>query len=70
MEKVNIFLKRYWTYLIGALIGVVGGYLYWYFIGCASGTCPIKSSPTAMMAWGAVMGGLVLELIFGKDKKK
>ena len=38
-------LKRHWPTLLGAALGALGGYLYWYFVGCADGTCPITSSP-------------------------
>ena len=50
-------LKRHWPTLLGAALGALGGYLYWYFVGCADGTCPITSSPLNSTLWGAVMGG-------------
>lgn len=28
-------LKRHWPTLLGAALGALGGYLYWYFVGCA-----------------------------------
>ena len=31
----------YTSTLLGAALGALGGYLYWYFVGCADGTCPI-----------------------------
>ena len=48
-------LKRHWPTLLGAALGALGGYLYWYFVGCADGTCPITSSPLNSTLWGAVM---------------
>ena len=30
--------------VIGVIFGAIGGYLYYYFVGCASGTCGITSS--------------------------
>ncbi|QZE14835.1 hypothetical protein K4L44_02950 [Halosquirtibacter laminarini] len=53
------FFKKYLTTLIGILIGMLGGYLYWRFIGCKSGTCPITSNPIHSTLYGALMGGLV-----------
>ncbi|NDV94636.1 hypothetical protein D0T84_06830 [Dysgonomonas sp. 521] len=61
-------LKKNWTYPVGALAGGTGGYLYWFYIGCASGTCPITASPTMSVIWGAVMGSLIFSL-FKKEKK-
>jgi hypothetical protein len=50
----------------GALLGAVGGYAYWYYIGCMSGSCAITSSPINSSLYGAVMGGLLLS-IFEKE---
>lgn len=52
-------IKNYWTYIAGALIGAIAGYLYWFYIGCTSGTCPITSSPTMSTLYGVLMGGLL-----------
>ncbi|MBA4145602.1 MAG: hypothetical protein C0523_07565 [Cytophaga sp.] len=32
---------------LGIVTGAVMGYLYWYFVGCASGSSAITSSPVA-----------------------
>jgi hypothetical protein len=54
--------------LIGLIFGAVAGWLYWYFIGCSSGTCPISSNPTISTFYGALMGWLLVSS-FKKDKK-
>ncbi|MDR2895009.1 MAG: hypothetical protein LBU97_06065 [Alistipes sp.] len=61
-------IKTNALYLVGALVGGVGGYLYYYFVGCTAGGCPITSSPVASVVWGGVLGALLLSL-FKKDKK-
>lgn len=68
MNKLITILKRSWTYLAGAASGAAIGYLYWYFIGCSSGTCPITASPVNSIIWGAVMGSLLFSL-FKKETK-
>lgn len=65
--KENI-LKKYGLTLLGIAVGALGGYLYWRFVGCSSGTCPITSSPLNSSIWGALMGGLVFNM-FQKEKK-
>lgn len=50
----------------GALLGAVAGYAYWYYVGCLSGTCSITSSPINSTLYGAVMGGLFVN-IFQKE---
>ncbi|QIK58531.1 hypothetical protein G7050_01215 [Dysgonomonas sp. HDW5A] len=52
-------IKNYWTYILGALIGAIAGYLYWFYIGCSSGTCPITSSPIISTLYGVLMGALL-----------
>jgi len=51
--------------LLSSLVGAIGGFLYWKFVGCTSGTCPIKSVWYLSTLWGAVMGYLLGDLIGG-----
>ena len=48
--------KRYVKMLSGLGIGSLLGFGYYYFIGCASGTCAITSNPFISTAYGAMMG--------------
>ena len=70
MDKILDILKQNWLYLAGAFAGGVSGYLYWYYIGCASGTCPITASPTMSIIWGAVMGSLLFSLFKRETKNE
>jgi hypothetical protein len=49
--------------LIFLLAGAAGGFLYWRFIGCESGTCAIKSVWYWSTLWGAAMGYLTGDFI-------
>ncbi|MBK9448842.1 MAG: hypothetical protein IPN95_05420 [Bacteroidetes bacterium] len=60
-------LKRYGLILVGVALGAVGGYLYYHFVGCASGSCAITSSPVNSTLYGAVMGGLLLNIFRTKN---
>lgn len=44
------------------MIGAIGGFLYWKFVGCNSGTCPIKSVWYFSTLWGMAMGYLLGDL--------
>jgi hypothetical protein len=54
--KSLIRSKYFWKPAIGVLLGAVVGYLYFYFIGCQSGSCPITSSATGSIIMGALLG--------------
>lgn len=49
--------------LIGAMVGGFMGYLYYYFIGCNTGTCAITSNPINSIIYGLLLGGLLTELV-------
>jgi len=70
-NRIFKFFKREWLWFAGGAAGAVGGYLYWYFIGCESGVCPITSSPVNSTLYGIVLGGLVFNLFKrgGKEEK-
>lgn len=53
-------LARNWRPLVGAAVGALGGWLYWYFIGCRSGTCLISSNAWISTGYWGVVGGIAL----------
>lgn len=61
-------LKRFWLTGLGVVVGMVGGWLYYVYVGCTSGTCPITSSPVLSTFWGAMMGGLLFSMFSIEDK--
>ena len=68
MNIKDIIKNINWIKLaIGLVIGSIGGYAYYYYVGCQSGTCAIQSDPVIMTLYGAGMGGV---LFFGKKKDK
>jgi len=63
------FILKHKLTLIGIIVGAIVGYLYYHFIGCASGSCAITSKPLNSTLYGAMMGGLLLNM-FQKEKSK
>lgn len=53
--------------LVGVAVGALGGFFYWNYIGCASGTCMITSKPINSTLYGALMGFLLFGM-FQKEK--
>lgn len=68
-SPIYISRNRY-LFVIGlfTLAGVIGGYAYYTFIGCHSGSCSIASNPTLSIIWGGMMGYLLPDF-FIKQKK-
>jgi len=63
------YVKLYGIIAIGVIAGAIGGYLYWHYVGCLSGTCAITSKPLNSTLYGGLMGGLILNM-FTNNKKK
>jgi len=59
---MNLIARHKFT-IIGILVGALAGYAYYYFVGCASGTCAITSRPFNSTLYGAIMGGLILSIL-------
>ncbi|HRP53430.1 MAG TPA: DUF6132 family protein [Fluviicola sp.] len=62
------WIRKYKLELIGLSVGAIGGYLYYHFIGCSSGSCAITSKPINSTLYGSVMGYLLFTL-FKKENK-
>ena len=66
------WFRKHIISVILLLLGAAGGYAYWHFIGCSSGSCPIKSVWYLSTLFGAVMGylfGGIIEDYVNKQKK-
>jgi phage shock protein E len=60
------------TFLLGRmflpiLLGGTAGYLYYHYIGCVSGHCPITSNPYISTIYGSIVGTIFIKW---KDKEK
>ena len=63
------FIVKHWLYIAGAIAGSIAGYAYYFYIGCASGTCAITSKPLNSTLYFAMLGALLFGM-FQKEKKK
>jgi hypothetical protein len=61
MNKIRTIIRHNMVVriIIGIVIGGIAGYLYYRFIGCRSGSCPITSNPLSSIIFGAIFGGLI-----------
>ncbi len=56
--------------VIFLFLGGFTGFLYWRFVGCSTGSCPIKSHWYLMTIYGMMMGWLIGDLFVSFKKKK
>jgi hypothetical protein len=64
MKKGTIILS------VLTAIGAAGGYAYYYFIGCADGTCPLSSNAWIMTGYGAMVGATIAPFTSTLKRKK
>ncbi len=68
-NMVKTFITKHILKIAGIFTGAIGGYLYYHFIGCNSGACPITSNPYISIIYGALIGYLVFDMFKKKEKK-
>ena len=57
-------------YFIGALLGAAGGFFYWKYVGCLTGTCTITSSPVNSTLYFAIFGAVAFGMFKNTRTKK
>ena len=66
-------MRKYLFEITGAAMGALAGFLYWKYVGCISGTCPIQTNPYISTVYGVLLGvllGGLLKDIVRKIKEK
>ncbi len=61
MKRLKLF--------IFVVAGAIAGYLYYFFIGCRTGTCPITSNPYLSMFYGSLIGVGIYWTFFDNKKR-
>ncbi len=70
MENVKNWVLTHKKNFILAILGAISGYLYWYYVGCESGSCAITSVWYRTAIYGALMGWLLSDVSFKQTKKE
>lgn len=58
LKAMKRIIKSRWFPVCGIILGAVGGFLYYQYVGCVTGSCSITSKPLNSTIYGAVLGGL------------
>lgn len=57
LSKSKIAWK--WTLrIVPVILGALGGFLYYNYVGCVTGTCAITSNPWLSTGYGALIGAV------------
>ena len=67
---ISDFIKKYKKQLIGIVLGGIAGFLYYFFVGCANGSCIISSNPFVSVPYGALLGFLLVGTFTKKEDVK
>jgi len=62
--------RKYLRYIIPVFIGALGGFLYYSFIGCNSGSCTITSNPLISTLYGGLIGFMFTGFKTSKEKRE
>lgn len=68
-KRPRVPLKRWLPTALLGILGAAGGFLYYWYVGCATGSCPITSDPYISTIYGGVMGLLIANIITPAKKK-
>lgn len=63
IKNMKEFIIKHHFIILFSVAGAIGGFLYWKFVGCQSGTCPIKSVWYLSTLWGLAFGYLTGSII-------
>jgi hypothetical protein len=60
--------KRLVILISSIALGLLAGFMYWKFVGCTSGTCPLTSNWYSSTLFGGVFGYLIGDSFLPKKK--
>ena len=63
-------ILKYLLHFILILLGSAAGFAYWYFVGCKTGTCPLKALWYYNVAIGGFGGYVLADFILDIKKKR
>jgi len=67
---MNHWMQQNKFALIMLIPGAIGGYLYWRYIGCTTGSCPITSVWYTSSIYGVILGFVIGNLVDERKMKK
>ncbi len=62
-ENDKPFFKtwNFWKPFLGIVLGGIGGFLYYHYVGCSSGSCAITGNPYMSTVYGSMIGLFIVK---------
>jgi hypothetical protein len=61
MQNLDMTSILAWLWrMTPVLVGAAGGFLFYRFVGCKTGHCPITRSPWLSTIYGAILGAMFI----------
>lgn len=70
MENIAVFFKMNLIPIIATLVGILMGYLHWFFWGCYWGTYPLSSECWVNCSYGGLFFGYIVLAISNNNQKR
>ena len=71
MKKKNCKLTGILRVIALPLVGSAGGFLYYRYVGCTTGTCAVTSSLWLSTGFGYILGSLLYPVLWpGRGKRQ
>ena len=71
MKKKNCKLTSILRVIALPLVGSAGGWLYYRYVGCTTGTCAVTSSLWLSTGFGYILGSLLYPVLWpGRGKRQ
>ena len=71
MKKKNCKLASILRVIALPLVGSAGGWLYYRYVGCTTGTCAVTSSLWLSTGFGYILGSLLYTVLWpGRGKRQ
>ena len=71
MKKKNCKLTSILRVIALPLVGSAGGWLYYRYVGCTTGTCAVTSSLWLSTGFGYILGSLLYTVLWpGRGKRQ
>ncbi|MBK8805302.1 MAG: hypothetical protein IPO21_01095 [Bacteroidales bacterium] len=71
---IKQLLNKYLLEIVFTIVGGVSGFLYWKYVGCSTGTCPITSiwymNTIYGMLFGYLLSGVIKDYVKSKKESK